>query len=418
MTLLGEQPLAARPSSTGGKPMNRWAGCLLVLAAAACTDSVPVPAAVESRSDSAGIEIVSSPDRTEVFATLASTPELVIGGIDASEPALFSAVAGLHIQQDGSIWVADEDAADIRIFGADGEHIRTVGGRGEGPEEFSTVQILGALEDESVVVADPYRRRVSLYGSSGEFLRTERIEMGPSLPLIHGVLRDGGLVAQLEVELEPEVIVSGGVVGDSSHFVVWDPPAADPTPLGTAPTQRTLFSGRNLAPVPFTSSAGVATSSVLWATTGHRFELRSFDRSGIVRLLRIERAPQSVGDSLRDAYRAWVLERSPSPSPSRTLMLDVVDHSAVPDHRPAFDDLVLSLDGSLWARRWVFGAGPGPRTWDVFNPEGVYVGHVTTPAEFALEAADNKALWGVWTDELGVDYVHRYRFTRAELTQG
>jgi hypothetical protein len=50
-----------------------------------------------------------------------------------------------------------------------------------------------------------------------------------------------------------------------------------------------------------------------------------------------------------------------------------------------------------------------PNVYDVFEPDGTYVGRVRLPYDFVPLAAQGDDVWGVFRDEFDVEYVHRYR---------
>lgn len=51
------------------------------------------------------------------------------------------------------------------------------------------------------------------------------------------------------------------------------------------------------------------------------------------------------------------------------------------------------------------------RRWSVFSEEGVWLGDVATPEGVWLRDARDEVVLGIWTDELGVEYVQLHRLT-------
>ncbi|HZD04614.1 MAG TPA: hypothetical protein VE173_06845, partial [Longimicrobiales bacterium] len=81
----------------------------------------------------------------------------------------------------------------------------------------------------------------------------------------------------------------------------------------------------------------------------------------------------------------------------------------IPDVHPPIEDLAVAPDGHLWVWRHV---APQRMAWDVFDPGGRYLGEVEPPFEsgkFRLMALEPGALYGVWRDELDIQYVLRLR---------
>jgi hypothetical protein len=65
-----------------------------------------------------------------------SKPDLEIGVEDVDGPYLFGMITSAELGGDGTIYVADYSAANIRAFDPQGRHLRTFGRRGRGPGEF------------------------------------------------------------------------------------------------------------------------------------------------------------------------------------------------------------------------------------------------------------------------------------------
>ena len=51
----------------------------------------------------------------------------------------------------------------------------------------------------------------------------------------------------------------------------------------------------------------------------------------------------------------------------------------LPDSLPGYVDVLLGPDGELWAERFTMPGADSVR-WDVFRPDGVYVGRAMVPA--------------------------------------
>jgi len=63
-------------------------------------------------------------------------------------------------------------------------------------------------------------------------------------------------------------------------------------------------------------------------------------------------------------------------------------------------------DGAtLWLEQHTAGQVEGPSTWAVFGHDGEYRGTAALPTGFRLLAVRGDRVLGVWTDDLGVEYV-------------
>ncbi|MFW6201316.1 MAG: 6-bladed beta-propeller [Gemmatimonadota bacterium] len=104
---------------------------------------------------------------------VSSEPTLEIGVVEgAAEYQLFGAVSAVRLD-DGRIAVLNAGSDELRIYDADGEHIRSVGGEGGGPGEFAIPVRLYRLGADSLLVYDRGNDRFSVHALDGSFVRTE-----------------------------------------------------------------------------------------------------------------------------------------------------------------------------------------------------------------------------------------------------
>ena len=92
------------------------------------------------------------------------------------------------------------------------------------------------------------------------------------------------------------------------------------------------------------------------------------------------------------------------------------------DFQPAHHGIVVDSEGHLWVRRPVpgrlavslgsFQARDEPASWDVFEPEGVWVGTVQTPAGLRIFEIGKGYLLGLRLDALDVEHVQLYGLHR------
>jgi hypothetical protein len=102
---------------------------------------------------------------------------------------------------------------------------------------------------------------------------------------------------------------------------------------------------------------------------------------------------------------------------------------SIPDTKPPIRDVELGADGRIWVQRAEPGVRepadttakrePGapppvdswaePVRYDVFEPDGQYLGVVTPPSGFRLMYMRGQHVWGILFDENDVPYVVRLR---------
>ncbi len=106
-----------------------------------------------------------------VFA-IDTTPVLTLGVSDGDARLMFNVVQSARRQPDGTLLIADGGSREVRWYGADGEPVRAVGRRGEGPGEFGGPLSLLPWPGDTVAVLDLGQRRLTLLDASGVVVRT------------------------------------------------------------------------------------------------------------------------------------------------------------------------------------------------------------------------------------------------------
>jgi hypothetical protein len=71
--------------------------------------------------------------------------DLSIGSLEGESREVFGDVRGIDADPDGSIYVLDFQSREIQVFDPDGDHLRTLGGPGDGPGELTAAN--GLLMD-------------------------------------------------------------------------------------------------------------------------------------------------------------------------------------------------------------------------------------------------------------------------------
>ena len=108
--------------------------------------------------------------------------ELRVGSLDGTGPAAFAHLKGLVALDDGGFAVLDSQAQELRVFGPDGVHIATHGGRGQGPGEFADANGLMLGPNGRIWVPDGRNGRMSVFdpktASSSPFLSTTETTAG------------------------------------------------------------------------------------------------------------------------------------------------------------------------------------------------------------------------------------------------
>jgi WD40 repeat protein len=101
-----------------------------------------------------------------------------VGALDAPEHEIFGMYLAVALARDGQLYVGDQSAKEIRVFDYEGNYLKTLGRKGQGPGEYQSIISLALTPDEdSLYVYDFINGRVSVYDTKNlEYNRTFKLK--------------------------------------------------------------------------------------------------------------------------------------------------------------------------------------------------------------------------------------------------
>lgn len=401
---------------------------VLVLASAlfGCSGDGP-----ESRSytlrDSAGIAIVESFEPAwrpgEEWAIL-PTPDVVVGALDGDERYLLNQVWGLRGFEDGRIAVLDYGSSRVRVYDGEGRHLVDVGGPGEGPAEFDRPQYVDVRGD-TIVVVQSAPIRVSWFDMQGDLLDALTVPSGSAgRPLFgwpFGRFDDGSFAMAVSAGGAPSDRPGRARERGSIWRLTLDPPGVDSL-LALDMEEVVVHASGGWNGVTFGRTTWhAADRDAIHSLETGRFEIRTYDPAGrLVRILRRPWQPQPVTQEhkLRFAEQlAAVRQLDPEQTDNVIASLDQPNRSA--ELLPAARLLAVDRVGNLWVENFD-DVGIEIGRFSVFSAAGVWLGNIDLPPGLpwlrgrrgtTLDIDDHSVL-SVWTDDLGVEQVRRYRIDK------
>lgn len=376
--------------------------------------------------DSAGIEIVHSvgPAWTaETAWRVTPEPRLQIGESSGADPYMLDRVMGVTVLDDGGVAIAHMGDNTVRFYDAHGTFVRKVGGHGGGPQEFQ--QIVGLERHGDEIWGRQFGRLpAKVFDQAGNFLRAESadIPVGMRGGGVRGVFRDGSLLIadwpqSGEVTPRPRLGMSTLVrqAGERTDT------------LAVVPAVRILpWPGRPGGVYQeFSPKLSLAVAGDLFHEAfPEEYEIIVRDTTGAVRrIIRRDWDPVRVTEAHIARYAEAQFHMATEgggevPPQLRDQWQSIVDAQVHPEHHPAFAKLVVGRTGHLWAERLdpdhpKTGAGwhmlrDTPTTWDVFDPNGVWLGSIDLPPRFSPYEFGPGYVAGVWRDDLDVEFVRMY----------
>lgn len=143
-----------------------------------------------------------------------------------------------------------------------------------------------------------------------------------------------------------------------------------------------------------------------------QIEVRALDGT----LLKLYRGPDAellINEGFIAEYRRADLASADSASRSR---LESADYP-MPERYPAYSDLLLDPLGYIWVERFVL-PWETERRWGIFDPDGVFLGHIHVPANLQITDVTEDHLVGITRDALDIPRIQVYRLDRAAWERG
>lgn len=429
----GEPPLT---------PMTRLlvlASNSLVIAIAACSGadaSRGAPAAgLATAFDSTGDTVVARVTGVVGDRTVRHLVEELRIAPAVDDTSLFTEIAEFDVDAAGRLWVYDQPTSRVFLFATDGTLLRAIGRKGAGPGEFYTNSGMLTLADTGLALWDPRNGRITFLTNAGDY-RTSWITP-TSFSTQNGLVgdRSGTLYLRRPVRAprEGEVIGRLGLVRLKDGGAFADslaPPEVD-VPSHVYVAVRTSGGG--------TSRSGASVSFApryLWAWhpdgwfvvgNGATYEI-TLHRTGAKPVVIRREVPRvSVDDDERAEEEARILFTMRQLDPGWRWQ-----GPAIPQAKAPLRDLFVARDGRIWAqvatpsRRIPDAELPeqrenaipirhfrSPVEYEVFAPDGRFLGRVVFPPRTGLTEADGEFVWGVARDENDLPGVVRFRLDNA-----
>jgi hypothetical protein len=399
-----------------------------------CLCSAPVHAQEEARwdgtvRDSAGVAIVENfggalwTDETR----WSLTEVWKIGTADGDPEYMFGDISTLALLSDGTVVVADRMGPNLKFFTPAGVHLRTVGRAGSGPEDFSSdIRVYRAYGD-TLLVVDVKNMQVHRLAPDGTWLDSWRSFPQDGWIIHRWTSAPSGRIATL---MRPFQMPDSPPAVDSLDTVlirdvrgeVLDTLARVPTRprnrgVGGAPESRYWAGNPDFG---LTWSGGLVTGR------SDSYRLKWYDENGdLERIVSLRRERQPITE--RD--RSLVMEKKEQAlSKARLPPAQIAQYKSASvhfeDYYPAWRSFICGVDGTVWVQRLTAVSALGeqeferfekiafPPTsseWDVFDREGRYLGVMDMPTGAMSFSFVGDRIYGVWKDELGIQYIAAWR---------
>ncbi len=139
-----------------------WMAFALVLLVAFAVTAPTTAAAQEAK-------VVTNPAKPSGKSIKVPMEELWrLGGDTDDEDEFFGVISDIKIDKSGNVYLLDSQLAEVKIYNADGEYLRSIGREGEGPGEFRYPIAMFFANDGNVAVLQAAPGKIVLLTNEGD----------------------------------------------------------------------------------------------------------------------------------------------------------------------------------------------------------------------------------------------------------
>jgi hypothetical protein len=338
-----------------------------------------------------GVRMVLNPDYPrDGQITYSMTDAITLGPETGPEESIAFTPRSIRVDASGNAYVLDIEDIRIKIYDVNGNWIRNVGQRGQGPGEYMNINDFDVTKEGTITILDIPQRRITVLTNMGRFvssfifkgnwgkLRTD--ETGHVY--IHQNIsyrQDGNSGSKMMEMTLSRTDLSGKDYFEYGIFPyylnVWRPVKS----AGGIRVQN-----------HFSSEA----HSTVWIPDDEGHIYLGYSKDYLISVL------DKKGKPIFKFGRKFQKIRHPEYSPDL----------AHPKHYPAFNSSYLFFDdeGNLWLKQYMKNGEP-EHVYDVFSPEGIYIQQAVVPTRiFQLR---NGIAYTIIRYERGVYEAKRFRLS-------
>lgn len=330
-----------------------------------------------------GVKVIKNPKKPMYSKYVFFMEEtLSIGETAGKEEYMFSRISGISVDREERIYVLDYSEANIKVFNKNGDYLKTIGRKGQGPGEMTSPFAICITKKNEIVVQDLNNHQISFFSLEGRYLKAistaELIIVGSVIDTrgsIIGIISTTGPDKQI-VELKK----FNSELDYLNSFCSFSLPRRSPTYNPFSP-------------------------EICWALTvddevvcgySEKYELNVFSSEGkLIRVIQKDYEPVRVTPDEIDRIKKTL------PGPMK---LDF------PKNHAAYRDFTIDEEGRFYVRSWEKNPGTKEYYLDIFNSEGIYIAKVPIGVNLNRNSVwkENK-LYTIESDEEGFQVVKRYK---------
>ena len=399
--------------------MNRPVFAFLVVAAASCSAEAPVDGPTRETLPN-GAVLVRYPSLPAIDSIGPGVTEahvdLRIGTLDGDDPNyIFGDIRGVQATSDGTIYVLDYQAVEVRAYSPDGEHLRTVAQHGEGPGEIMEANGILLSGDTLLWINDHGKYQIVGVDPVGQEVRRFDMPIRSYGYIWDGAFDDQGRFWRGDSHSDEEFAwppeLGHGVASFHNYFKSYNlsTEAVDSVSLGEGTYQQYVVErngGYTHYGIPFvaTEVTVLDPAGAFWHANTASYRLTRTAESGdtlVVVEAGLSAQPVTADD--RSAHVEEVVEGRPEHRRAAEAIT-----ALMPDFKPILENLFVDDEGRLWVERVT--PIDVPPFYDLFSADGEHLGSVRLafePRAYDKVTVQHGNIYTWVVDELDTPFVVR-----------
>jgi hypothetical protein len=338
------------------------------------------------------------------------------GGGDSDSS--FADISMIKVGPNGDVVTWDRRSSALRLFNDAGKLVRVIGRTGSGPGEYKGISGMAYGADGRFYVWDSGNARINVYKANGDFEQQMRLPIS-SFSTNDGLFIDtqgrawfrfvifdrtgAGKTTPAWIRMK----TTNGVVIDTVKAP--ELPASDPQLIARNGGSMSSY----VLPYGRVHSFALTAAGELMTARGDKYEVDVPYRGRTVKLERAYK-PVPVPAGERDEARARIEKNFRQLQPGWTW-----PSTPIPSVKPAIQSATGAIDGRVWVQLYTESEKftpeppatsdknalppptyrPANRKWDVFEPDGRYIGTVTAARNIDVRVMRGDFAWGISYDE-------------------
>jgi len=305
-----------------------------------------------------GVTVVRNPKQPmQTGSVLSFEEELVLRPDAESQELFFNSIRTICVDDAGTIYVLDMGDCQIKVFSKNGDFLRAIGRKGQGPGEMQLPSAMELAGNERLVVYDMQKSYLSFFSFTGNFIKQDSV--AKYFPLVRVKTDQKGHFAIQTYTRDEKILGYKIILLDSNLELVCE----------IASIERKRNPPRVLRLINPLLSYRITKNGQILMGYSKDYELCFLNKEGdLAKKIITDYTPLPLTNEDKKRLTEERFPETDGGVPEGYKL-------EFPDHYPPFSSFLIDSIGRIFVRTYEE-AGEGMHYCDIFDPEGRYLARV------------------------------------------